>query len=238
MIAARVSRLAHRWLALLVGVQLVAWTASGVYMTAVDLDFIHGDSLVRNLEPPLDLSAVALAPAQVLAKFPDARRATLRALPTGGRPVYEIDDPTGIALVDAGTGRVLSPLPEQDAAALARAYYAGDAPLRRIALIESDPPIELQARTLPLWRADFDDWLETSLYVDPATGRLVVRRHRFWRWFDLFWSLHIMDYIERSDVNNTLLRMTTGAAAVFAASGLWLIAYSFRWRRPRRGAKP
>jgi hypothetical protein len=238
MIAARVSRLAHRWLALLLGVQLVAWTASGVYMTAVDLDFIHGDSLVRNLQSPLDLSVVAIAPAQLLADFPGARRATLRALPTGGRPVYEIDLPAGITLVDARTGRVLSPLREPDAADLARAYYAGTAPLRRIELIESDPPIELQARTLPLWRADFDDWLQTSLYVDPATGRLVVRRHRFWRWFDLLWSLHIMDYVERSDVNNTLLRVTTGTAAVFAASGLWLVAYSFRWRRTRRGAKP
>ncbi len=238
MIAARVSRFAHRWLALLVGLQLVAWAASGVYMTAVDLDFIHGDALVRNLEPPLDLGAVHVSTAQALARFPGAHRATLRALPTGGRAVYEIDGPSGVALIDAATGRLLSPLGEADAAALGRAYYAGRGALRRVTLIETDPPIELQGRRLPLWRTDFDDWVATSLYVDPDSGRLVVRRHRFWRWFDLLWSLHIMDYRERSDVNNTLLRIATGTAALFAASGLWLVAYSFRWRRTRRRVSP
>ena len=51
----RIARLGHRWLALLVGWQLTIWTLSGLYMAVVELDFIHGDSLVRNLSPPLRL---------------------------------------------------------------------------------------------------------------------------------------------------------------------------------------
>lgn len=199
-------------------------------MTAVDLDFIHGDPLVRNLEAPVDVARVRVTPAEVVAAHPGTQRLALRTLPGVDTTVYEVHRADGTMLVDASTGarRVLD---EAAVTRLARAYYAGEGALLRSRYLERDPPIELQSRPLPLWRVDFDDWLETSLYIDPSTGRLVTRRHRFWRWFDFLWSLHIMDYEERSDVNNTLLRVATLASGLFVASGIWLFAYSFRFRR-------
>lgn len=233
MSAARLSRLTHRWLAAIVGVQLLVWTASGTYMTAVDLDFIHGDSLVRNVDVPVDVSRVMTSPADVLAAHPGAKDLVLRALPGIDATVYEVRNATGTTLVDASTGR-RRVLGRADVERLARAYYAGPGALRVVQRLERDPPIEVQSRTLPLWRADFDDGLETSLYVDPASGRLVTRRHRFWRWFDFLWSLHIMDYRERADVNNTLLRVASVSGLAFVVSGIWLFAYSFRLRRRPR----
>lgn len=236
-VPARVSRLGHRWIALVVGLQLVIWSASGVYMTAVDLDFIHGDPLVRNLTPPVPLERVRVTPAQLRQRYPALHEVTLRALPYDSVPVYEVVGPEGITLVAATTGTVLSPLTESLVTAVAKGHYAGRGSVERVTLLVSDPPTELQTRPLPLWRVDFDDWLETSLYIHPDSGRLIVRRHRFWRWFDFFWSLHIMDYRERSDVNNWLLRTSTIVSVALVASGAWLVAYSFRWRRRRGGAR-
>jgi hypothetical protein len=236
-VPARVARLGHRWLALFVGIQLVIWSASGLYMTAVDLDFIHGDPLVRNLTPALQSDRIAVAPDAVRQRYPDLYELALRALPHDGQPVYELLGPDGITLLDASTGAVLSPLPASLVTAIARGHYAGRGEVERVALLERDPPIELQTRALPLWRIDFDDWLDTTLYIHPDSGRLVVRRHRFWRWFDLLWSLHIMDYWERSDVNNGLLRTATIVSLVLVGSGAWLVAYAFRWRRRRGGAR-
>lgn len=238
MLPARIARFTHRWLALAIGVQLVVWTASGVYMTAVDLDFIHGDALVHNVDVPFNVNRVRVSPGEVVRLYPGVTRVSLRALPTGADPVYEITGSAGVVLLDATTGRVRSPLSRADVESIARAYYAGSGELRQLRYIEDDPPIEFQSRPLPVWRADFADWLETSLYVDPASGRLVTQRHRFWRWFDFLWSLHIMDYRDRSDVNNALLRAVAAGAVVLAASGIWLIAYSFRWGRAgRRGRR-
>jgi hypothetical protein len=233
MMAARVARLAHRWLALAVGLQLVIWTASGLYMTSVDLDLIHGDPLVRNLRTGLAPERVRVAPAAVLAGREGVTRLTLRALPDGAA-VYELRGPGGVTPVDAQTGRTRPPLTREAAATLARSYYAGGGALANLQLLEGDYPQEIRGRTSPVWRADFDDWLATSLYVDPVTGRLVTRRHRLWRWFDFLWSLHIMDYGERENVNNALLRGVTLAGLAFVASGLWLTAYAFRWGRRRR----
>ncbi len=231
------ARTLHKWLALIVGVQLAIWTLSGFYMVVVDLDFIHGDPLVRNLRTPLELPPEMMSPSQVVARYPEATGIALRALP-GLPAVYEVTRAGRPVLLDAASGEELSPLPEATVRALARAYYAGQGDIASVRLIERDPPLEIQSRPLPLWRVDFDDWLATSLYIHPDTGRLVTRRHRFWRWFDFFWMLHIMDYESRADVNNGLLRGATVIGAITVASGLWLLYFSFRRRRshPARGA--
>jgi hypothetical protein len=66
----------------------------------------------------------------------------------------------------------------------------------------------------------------------PGSGELVTRRHRFWRWFDFLWMLHIMDYESRENVNNALLRVATGVGVTLALSGLWLVYFRFLRRAP------
>lgn len=239
MIAAKLSRLVHKWLALAVGIQLLLWAVSGFYMVVVDLDFIHGDPLVRNLKPALDVTGRFVSFDSLRRGRPDINTIRLRALPDDGSAVYEISTAVGIELVDARTGHTISPLPEARVIELARAYYAGSGDVARATLIasEADRPGELQSRSLPSWRLDFDDWLETSLYVHAESGALATRRHRFWRWFDFLWSLHIMDYRERTDVNNRLLLIASVVGTITVTSGFWLAWFSFgffqRGRRKR-----
>ena len=236
MLAPRIARLGHRWLALLVGWQLTIWFLSGLYMVVVDLDFIHGDSLVRNVAPPVRLDA-ALAPlGAIRAGRDDVHAIRLRALPDRDQPVYEVVRASRTELFDARTGQPLAVLDEARIHALAQAYYAGRGSIAGARLLTTveELPGEIRGRRPPVWRVDFDDWTATSLYVDPVTGRLVTRRHRFWRWFDFLWSLHIMDYVEREDVNNPLLRVAAPLAFVTAAFGGWLAFHSFGFLQRRR----
>lgn len=234
--AARLSRTAHKWLALIVGLQLVLWTVSGFYMVVVDLDFIHGDPLVRNERPPLVLPPGTFPLAELRQQHRQIREVVLRALPDGGTPVFEVTTRTGSLLVDAVTGDVLSPLPQGRIRSLAQSYYAGAGKIRNVELLNdaSSKPLELQEAALPVWRVDFDDGYATSFYLHPDTGRLVTRRHRFWRLFDFLWSLHIMDYTTRTDVNNPLLRTATVMAVLVSSTGLWLTFYSFGFLQRRR----
>lgn len=233
-IPARLSRTWHKWLALIVGVQALLWAASGFYMVVVDLDFIHGDPLVRNLTTPPAHRDTWRPLNEVSARYPGIEQLRIKGLPGFESALYELTTSSGIVLLDAASGERLSPLPEADIAALARHYYAGTGALEKLQLLEANLPLEVQTRSPPLWRADFDDWLATSLYIHPDTGELATRRHRLWRWFDFLWMLHIMDYEEREDVNNVLLRIVSGVSLLLTASGLWLLFFSFRWRRARR----
>jgi hypothetical protein len=232
---ALLSRTLHKWLGLVVGIQLVFWTLSGFYMVVVDLDFIHGDPLVRNVRVPLGVEKPQVTFNDVARQFEGITSVSLRALPGQTAPMYEVTTSTGKVLVDATTGQQRSPLPRDVIADLSRQYYAGKGELASLTLIERDAPLEIQTRPLPLWRADFDDWLETSLYVHPDTGVLATRRHRFWRWFDFVWMFHIMDYESRTDMNNGLLRTATIAGLVTVLSGCWLLYFSFRRRTPAQG---
>ena len=47
---------------------------------------------------------------------------------------------------------------------------------------------------------------------------------------------HIMDYDDRQDVNNPLIRIFTWMAVATAATGAWLLLYSFRKKRRVRKA--
>ena len=89
---------------------------------------------------------------------------------------------------------------------------------------------EIRGATLPLWRVDLDDRWQSSVYVDPVTGRIVAARNTLWRIYDFFWMLHIMDYDTRDDFNNNLLRSASGVGWFIGLSGLWMLFYSFRRR--------
>jgi hypothetical protein len=82
------SRSLHKWLALFVGLQLLVWAVTGFFMVAVDLDFIHGDSLVRNLRTPVANAKAALPVAELTRRYPEVTFFSLHSLPVLSTPVY------------------------------------------------------------------------------------------------------------------------------------------------------
>jgi len=208
------------------------WLASGLYMVLLDIDFIHGDSLVRRTQQTVTVPDPGLLSiAGLRQRYKDINQIGLR--PVMGKTFYTVTTAGTRYLVDPATGAVRSPLDEGTATDIARYHFNGDAAVSKATLISSDPPQEIQTRSLPLWRIDFDDRFATSFYIDPYTGALVTRRHRYWRIFDFMWMLHIMDYDERSDAHNPLLITAQVSGLTFAISGAWLLFYSFSGRRKR-----
>lgn len=221
------SRRLHKWLGLLVGVQALFWMASGLYMTAISIDVIHGDHLSHMGRPPVDAGAVKIQPAQLAEQFPTMTGFRLKRLLE--MEVYEVKHEGGISLVDALNGKRLDPLDQRRAQSVALDAYQGDGGLKEIRLLQQLPQ-EVAVRKGPLWRADFDDDYGTTLWVSPATGEVIAKRHTLWRIFDFLWMLHIMDYETRNDVNNMLLRVASVAGTLFALSGLWLLWFTVRRR--------
>ncbi|WP_118857556.1 PepSY domain-containing protein [Sphingomonas mesophila] len=221
------ARKTHKWLALLVGLQIVIWSLSGLYMTAVHIDTIHGDHLVRKpLERSVDLASLA----DPLAVAAGARSVQLDWI--GDRPVYVVTDHNSERAFDAVSARPLPPLSKAEIRKLSVELYTGDEPISSTRLIR-DIPGEIRGRKPPLWRVEFDHWNQPTFYLSPVTGAVITRRHELWRLFDVMWMLHIMDYDERENVNNWLLRPFTWAALMLALSGGWMLIYAF----PRRKAR-
>ena len=222
------ARRTHKWIALVVGVQALLWMISGLYMTAISIDTIHGDHLVHRDIKALSATSPVLHPDVLAQRYPGLTGFRLKRFMN--REVFELRQGNQSLLVDAHTAAGITPLGEAMARTLAQSYYIGNAPIRMIEQLQKAPQ-EVSNRPVPVWRVEFADRNETTLYLSPHTGELLAKRHDLWRWFDLFWMLHIMDYEERSDVNNLLLRITSAVGTVFALTGLWLLVYSFSRRR-------
>ena len=219
------ARSTHKWIALIVAVQAVFWTLGGVYMTAVHIDIVHGDRLVKATPPtPLELSGL-VEPAHLAHLAPGLTSARLET--QLGQPVYVVEAEGGKALFDARTGEKLSPLNAAQARARAKALFAESGDIVKAELL-AEAPLEIQNRPVPIWRIEFEGAWRPTFYISPLTGELVSRRHDLWRAFDFAWMLHIMDYDDRQDVNNPLNLIFSWLAVGTAASGGWLLIYSFR----------
>ena len=224
------ARKVHKWLGFFVGLQVVLWSLSGLYMTAVRIDVIHGDHFIR--PAAVNRATVAqLADPLAVAKKNGATTARLTWL--RGRPIYVLLTETGEKIADAVTGNGVAPPSEAEIRSLAKARYSGRESIASVALI-SEIPAEIRGRKPPLWRVEFDHWNRPTLYLSPTSGELVTRRHELWRIFDFVWMFHIMDFAERENVNNPLLRIFTWGGLLMASSGIWLLFYSFHRRRGKR----
>lgn len=228
----RLVRQVHRWVGLLIAIQVLFWVSGGVVMSVLRLEEVRGEHLAAKRERPvLDAARPVVPVDKLLRRFADRRPTSITLTSLLERPVYRLEGGGQAWLVDAAHGTDLSPLPREMAERIAQADYTGDAPMTRLELFDT-PLTEIRGRDLPLWRADFADALDTTIYVSPDTGAVVARRNDLWRVFDFMWMLHIMDYEEREDFNHPLLVITAITALLFVCSGLVMLYYSFK-PRPR-----
>ena len=221
-------RRTYKWIGLVIGIQALLWMISGLYMVVVPLEVIHGDHLAHVPTQHLAASADRMPQARLHDAYPGITSVRLKVLLE--KEVYEIRQGKQFSLVDAVTGKTISPIDRATVLALADAAYAGEGSVRGVEWVIRAPS-EVGSRPVPLWAVHYDDAGKDTLYFSPFSGELVARRHELWRWFDFLWMFHIMDYEERANVNNSLLRAASITGLAFALSGAWLLFYSFRRRR-------
>lgn len=215
----------HKWVALIVGLQLLLWTVSGLMFAWLDHHAVSGEHLAHPQAPVTLPDAAVVEPQQFLAEYADREISEVRLQTVGTDLVYRIEHDGGVELRRASDGAVL-PIDESTARALATAYYTGDGQLTTL-VRHAEPTLETR-KFGPSWQASFDDAAGTSVYVDARDGALLTARSDTWRVFDFFWMLHTMDYTGRDDFNNPLVILAGTAALWIALTGLLLIFRVFR----------
>ena len=239
----------HRWLGLLMVVQIIAWMASGLYFSIFPMEEIRGEHLVKK---PESLEAEGLSqmgsPVELNRQLekhfgPGWELTSLSLVSNGGRMAWRVGGRAdGVAfrrLVPGdGTG-VLPVLSAQEAAQAAQDWLLDTAEVQAIEWLESaSPGSEIRGRNFPVWKVSFDEPESLNLYLDPWTGEILARRTTRWRVFDFFWMLHVMDFENRDDFNHLLLQVAAFLGLLIALSGVifWAITTTlFRKKRRVRG---
>ena len=202
--AARISGKIHKWLALLMAIQILFWFVSGLFFAVVPIERVRSEHLITEAPAtPIRLDEAAAGLQRVAATNPQpGQKIELRSM--GGRAVALVS--AGEArprLYDLTTGRQLSPIPAAVAISIAERDHVGDDRAARAELVTAASPEYRGA--LPAWRVDFEGERAVSLYVAQDTGAVAARRSTLWRVYDFLWSLHIMDFRNHEDFNTPLL---------------------------------
>ncbi len=234
--------LLHRWIGLIVSLQLLAWSIGGFTFSILHIENVRGERDIA--APPYET-----LDHPTLQSLPEPLRNALRALPEGEHnfgtitladrgagPAWEIRDRDHalIARLHPLTARPLPNLSRDQAQHIAQRDFIGSPEALSTTLIESDPPTEYRAKPLPAYRVELDHDKRPHIYLDARTGEITARRNRTWRIFDFFWMLHTMDYQGRDDFNHWLLTAFSILAILTAASGLTLWLWRAKSRRKRK----
>lgn len=225
-------RQVHKIVGIIVGIQVLCWMVSGLYMTAVPIEFVRGEH-VTALPASQTLPASEIYDINTLiAEHPRAQSVTLtRRL---GQPAYQVlknDEPLWL---DAFTAKPLALLSADEAKQWVQQHYQGEHAIDSVvAIIQREQAPETGSRRLPLWQVNMTDWLATSVYVSATSGEIVAVRSNVWRWFDFVWMLHIMDYESRSNFNNPLVIFMASLGLLLTLSGILVVTNGVRrkgWR--------
>lgn len=228
----RTIRRTHRYLGVILGVQFLFWTMGGLYFSWTNLDEIHGD-FQRHHVPRLKTAAGVVSPDSVLSKLntpvdsiQSVQLTTILQKPYWSISYYSANS-LNTVLADAHTGVPRPVIAKEEAVRIARESFHGNPLLKSVDYLASTGGHhEYRSKPLPAWAVTFDHPTNTTVYVSADYGRVESFRNNKWRVFDFLWMMHTMDYQQRDNINNWLLRTFSlfGLLTIFSGFALYWVS--------------
>ncbi|WP_299792162.1 2Fe-2S iron-sulfur cluster-binding protein [uncultured Shewanella sp.] len=218
----------HKWLSLVVGLQLLIWLGTGLYFNLMDHDKASGNQNRQRAESPAVNLSLLVEPKTVLQGYDNV--VSLSQVTLLSHPYYLLTHEKGLyahfksqhSMVDAITGNPFV-ITETIAAAIAMESYKG--PARIISTTKlSEPSDDFPKEQNRLWRINIDDRLNTSIYVDAVSGRLIGHSNDDKRFVDFIFMLHFMDYAGEGSFNNVQVIVFAIFTLFFTLTGIiWMV---------------
>jgi hypothetical protein len=239
----------HKWASVLIGIQLLLWLSSGIFFNMMDSNKAHGNLYRGQVSQKNSIEANKLMhPAQILKKAEGATSLKLITLLT--QPYYLLSYRNSLYanfkqqqnLVHAYSGKIVE-IDNVMAGELAHLSYTGAASIRSIQLLQ--PPLkDISKEKNAAWRINFADEVNTSVYIQASSGRLIGHVDDHKRFADFFFMLHFMDYGNEGSFNTIQMILFAFVTLWLALTGLiWTINLGFRgqykikWRSKKKAVK-
>ena len=214
----------HKWMGVLIGLQVLVWIVSGLLISFIDAESVAGMPTRAPLaSPALSGAGKLLSPGELPTTATGLESLTL--LTVDGEPAYRVTFPGHIELLSARSGQRI-PIDQARAMRIARASYSGDGGAVDASRVID--PVELTRFEGPAWIVEFDDAQGTRAYIDARDGRLLAHRNNRSALVELLLKLHFMDYNGGNDFNHPLIIAAALLVLLLAVSGTILLVISLR----------
>ena len=201
----------HKYLSLIISIQLLLWTISGIYFAFNKIELVRGEQYIIEDNPSaLDIESLNISSntkgIEVFKRLNQwivkvEMNAGFKYQDLLGNEVYELSPNQAIEVVKLKT--TLSPIDV-------------------IKINESSARSEFRGRSLPIYKIKTNSSDDSNVYVDVMSGKIVAIRSDSWRAWDFLWGAHIIDYRERDNINNILLKIFSILALLSSLSGIAL----------------
>lgn len=225
-------RKTHRYLGVFIGIQFLLWTVGGLYFAWFNIQEIRGNHLIHQ-DDILIIKNQLKSPNEVL-KMNQINPSTVKELKLSSlfyESYYNVVLEDNMLLINAVTGKLRDSISEQDARKIALKKLKKNISIRSIEYVTADnidQHLQYRGGMLPAWAVTLNDNSNTVLYICALQGTLEKVRTKEWRIFDFLWMLHIMDYNERDNINNNILKGFSILGLITILSGFVLFFQSSR----------
>jgi len=211
----------HKWIALLVGLQLLIWIISGIVFSFIDHQKVRGNFIYEN--KAADQLVIQNNLGEVMQKYPQAIQ--IKQYNLLNQNVFKVSLSKEVLLLDAINLQLVR-VDENLIRNLAMSGYRAEGNLKSINLV-TERNDENRDFDLPVWQASYEDNNNSEVYFSFTSGEFLGVRTDSWRVFDFFMMLHFMDYGDRGDFNHGLIIFAGLIFFFFSISGMLLIYSSF-----------
>ena len=193
----RLIRTLHRYLSIFISIQLLLWTISGIYFAYNKIELVRGEQY----RLPLKIE--------------------YRIFERLDQMIMEKNDNGIKSYLSHPDGLNIGPISSEESIKIATEKTSLN-PIEAELLTKANRGAEYRGRDLPIYKVTTDSQDGVNIYINPMTGSVSAIRSDSWRLWDLFWALHIMDYQDRDNINNLLLKILSILALVTSISGIAL----------------
>jgi hypothetical protein len=226
----------HRKIGVIAGIQLLFWTISGAYFAWTNIEDVRGNFDVRKSVDadikrfPESINIDSLLRHSSLQKVRNIATGTL----LNQKVLYLIQSIDSVETYDLLSGKRLSPVSPDIAIRIVKFALFDSIPVSYVGMVNKKKG-EYKG-PVPAYRIDLDHWKKTHVYVHIHTGQITAKRNVIWRIFDFLWMFHILDFQERENINNWILRIFSllGIFIVISGFGIWVTTTPLF--RKKRGA--
>lgn len=221
------TRKIHKWASLIVGIQFLLWLVSGIYFNLMDHDKAGGHQYRAHMHQTVEVNKKELVePSIILAKASPAT--SIKVINLLDEFYYLVNHEKGLyanfanrySLYHAYTSERIN-IDDNFVRSLAEKSYNGPGEIVSVKYIEGKID-DFPKQKNPSWQVNFNDEVNTSVYIEAESGRIVGHSDDDKRLAGIFFMLHFMDYANEGSFNNI-------AIIVFAFITLWLSTTGLIW---------
>lgn len=212
----KIMNYSHRYLGLIIFLQVIVWSFSGFFMYYLDFSDLY------DIPPdkPVNLKNVSLEIKDIKQilneKFPNENISTISLKSIANKPYYDIKTNKKEFLISQNR-EIIEKISEDIIKKISSEKYTGKANILKIELLNESKGNYFSSKSI--YKVSYEDEQRSEMYINPVNGQVLAKRKALWGFYNTMWEYHLMKYSANSALNKNLLLISAIISLFVSVTG-------------------